>query len=104
VGKKGCICSFLFVALLDWLVFFVFCFFCYFCLFFVTGSCYVTQACIKLKILLPPPLASASQMVELQVCTNTPNLELILLPLEVGNVVVSTRDVEMQLSFEKRDE
>jgi hypothetical protein len=79
-------------------------FFGCFCLFFEPGSCYITQACIKLKILLPPPPASASQIVELQECTNTPSLELILFPLEGENVVVSTRDVEMQQSFKKCDE
>jgi hypothetical protein len=67
-------------------------FFAVFCLFFEPGSCYLTQAFIKLKILLPPPPASASQMVELQVCPSTPCLELVLFLLEVGNVVVSTRD------------
>jgi hypothetical protein len=67
-------------------------FFGCFCLFFEPGSCYLTQAFIKLKILLPPPPASASQMVELQVCPSTPCLELVLFLLEVGNVVVSTRD------------
>jgi hypothetical protein len=43
-------------------------------------------------------------MVELQVCTNSPSLELILFPLEGEDVVISTRDVEMQQSFEKHYE
>jgi hypothetical protein len=42
-------------------------------------------------------------MEELQVCTSTLSLALVLFALNVGIVVVSTSDVEMQLAFEKSD-
>jgi hypothetical protein len=39
---------------------------------------------------------------DLQVCTTIPSLELVLFPLNIGNIVVSTNG-EMQPSFKKCD-
>jgi hypothetical protein len=79
----------LFVSWLDWLV--GFCLFIY----FEPESCSVTQSGMNLTILLPAPPASASWVLGLQVCKMIPSLELFLFSLNVGNVVVSTNNVEV---------